>query len=87
MITDGVSSWIRLILYSTMILLELFHMIFLDFACGFTFTFCKRPMALLQWILALSIPKFEVQMFKALYAAYEVRDSSTFITLHTEKEP
>lgn len=60
-------------------------MIVLDFACGFIL-FCKRPMALLQQILALSTPKFEVQVFKILYASSEVKDSSPFITMHTKKE-
>lgn len=43
-------------------------------------------MALLQQILALSTPKFEVQVFKILYASSEVKDSSPFITMHTKEE-
>lgn len=61
-------------------------MIVLDFACGLI-QFCKSSVALLQQILALSVHKFEDQVFKILCASSEVRDTSLFITIHTEKEP
>lgn len=47
MIINDISSWIRLILCSTVTFLEGFQMTALDFACGFIL-FCQILMALLQ---------------------------------------
>lgn len=81
MIIDDVSSWIRLILCSTVTLLEGFQMTVLDFTCGFLL-FCKILTVLLQHILALSILKFEVQVLKTLSASPEVRDSTFYCSAY-----
>lgn len=84
MIIDDISSWIRLILCSTVTLLEGFQMTVLDFAFGFML-FCKILMALLQQILALLKLRSEVQVLKTLSASPEVRVSSYLLQCIQER--
>lgn len=84
MIIDDISSWIRLILWFTVTLLEGFQMTVLDFAFGFML-FCKILMDLLQQVLALLKLRFEVQVLKTLSASPEMRDSSYFLQCIQER--
>lgn len=64
MIVNDISSWNLLILYSTMTLLEWFHLIVLDFNCGFKSLY-KRSVFLFQPLLCLSVPSFKVPALPA----------------------